>query len=130
LVKLDVSDDSGAPVSDNFYWWAKDDASLREMGEMAKAELTTSATVSAQGGERKATVRIKNEGTVPAVLVKLTLKDATLGERILPAYYSENYVSLLPGEERVVTVMFPGGTARAAIGVRGWNVETSTIDVK
>jgi hypothetical protein len=130
LVKLNVSDDSGAPVSDNFYWWAKDDASLRGMSEMAKAELTTSATVSDQGGERKATVRIKNAGTVPALLVKLTLKDATLGERILPAYYSENYVSLLPGEERVVTVMFPAGTAKAAIGVRGWNVETGTIDVK
>jgi hypothetical protein len=130
LVKLDVSDDSGAPVSDSFYWWAKDDASLREMGEMAKAELTASATVSEQGGERKATVRIKNAGTTPAVMVKLTLKDATLGERILPAYYSENYVSLMPGEERVVTVMFPAGSSKAAIGVRGWNVETSTIEVR
>jgi hypothetical protein len=130
LVKLDVSDDSGAPVSDNFYWWAKDDASLREIGEMAKAELATSATASEQGGEPKATVRIRNAGTVPALLVKLTLKDATLGERILPVYYSENYVSLLPGEERVVTVIFPAGSAKAAIGVRGWNVETQTIDVK
>ncbi len=130
LVKLDVSDASGAPVSDNFYWWAKDDASMREMGEMGKAELTTSAAVSADGEELKAAVRIKNSGAVPALMVKLTLKDTTLGERILPAYYSENYVSLLPGEERMVTVMFPPGSAKAAIGVRGWNVETSTIDVK
>jgi hypothetical protein len=33
-------------------------------------------------------------------MIKLTLKDAATGQRILPAYYSENYVSLLPGEER------------------------------
>jgi hypothetical protein len=97
---------------------------------LAKAELTTSASVSAEGGEQKATVRIRNAGSAPALMVKLTLKDATLGERILPAYYSENYVSLLPGEERTVTVKFPAGSAKAAIGVRGWNVETSTIDVK
>ncbi len=130
LVRLDVSDASGAPVSDNVYWWAKDDASLRELGEMAKAELTTSATIGMEGGERKATVRMRNAGTVPAVLVKLTLEDAATGRRILPAYYSENYISLLPGEEREVSVAFPAGMQKAAIGVRGWNVGNSTIDLK
>ena len=29
------------------------------------------------------------------------------GTRILPAYYSDNYVSLLPGEERTITVRAP-----------------------
>jgi hypothetical protein len=67
---------------------------------------------------------------MPAVLVKLTLKDAATGTRILPAYYSENYVSLLPGEEREVSVVFPAGMQKAAIGVRGWNVGNSTIDLK
>ncbi len=130
LVKLDVSDDAGAPVSDNVYWWAKDDASLREMGEMATAELTTSATMRPASGERRATVHIKNAGSAPAVLVKLTLKDALTGTRILPAYYNENYVSLLPGEEREVSVTFPMGMEKATIGIRGWNVETGTIEVK
>jgi hypothetical protein len=59
-------------------------------------------------------------------MVKLTLKDAT-GARILPAYYSENYVSLLPGEQRTITVGFPAGQAKAAVGLRGWNLATETI---
>ena len=34
LVKLEVSDAAGAPVSDNFYWWAADEASLRELNSL------------------------------------------------------------------------------------------------
>lgn len=43
---------------------------------------------------------------------------------ILPAYYSDNYVSLLPGEERTVTVKAPASAARgeAYFTLRGWNL--------
>jgi hypothetical protein len=60
-------------------------------------------------------------------MVKLTLKDAGTGGRILPAYYSENYVSLLPGEERTITVEFPGGEGKPTVGLRGWNLAAKTI---
>jgi hypothetical protein len=63
-------------------------------------------------------------------MVKLVLKDAATGERILPAYYSENYVSLMPGEERTVTVEFPAGAGQPAIGLRGWNLTQETVAVK
>jgi hypothetical protein len=130
LVSLRVSDAAGVPVSDNFYWWARDEASLRELNGLPQARLTASATVSASGKERKATVKLKNVGSAPAMMIKLTLKDAATGERILPAYYSENYVSLLAGEERVLSVNFPTGEAKPAIGLRGWNLTKETIGVE
>ena len=130
FVQLQVGSAAGVPVSDNFYWWSKDEAALRELGNLPKATLSVTANVSASDGERKALVRIKNSGPVPALLVKLTLKDASTGDRILPAYYSENYVSLLPGEERTVSIEFPGGAVNLAIGLRGWNLETSTVAVQ
>lgn len=129
FVELSVSDTVGAPVSGNFYWWAKDEASLRELNGLPRAKLAASATVAAEGSERKAIVRIRNSEPVPALMIKLTLKDAVTGERVLPAYYSENYVSMLPGEERTVTVEFPAGTNKPAIGLRGWNLETETLNV-
>ena len=63
-------------------------------------------------------------------MIKLTLKNEATEERILPAYYSENYVSLLPGEEHVVSILYPAGTAKPSIGVRGWNVEEQTAAVE
>lgn len=127
LVKLNVSDAAGVAVGDNFYWWAKDDATLRELDTLGKAALTTSATVASAGSERKVNVMLRNTGSTPAVLVKLTLQNATNGERILPAYYSENYVSLLPGEERKITIQFPAGSEMPQLGIRGWNVEQGTV---
>jgi hypothetical protein len=82
------------------------------------------------GNERRATVLIKNSSNTPALMIKLTLKDAATGERILPAYYSENYASLLSGESRTITVDFSAGSVKPAIGLRGWNLDAGTIEVK
>ena len=129
LVELEVSDAAGAPVSSNFYWWSADEASLRELNSLAQATLSASAGLNAVNGERKVTVKIKNTGSAPALMIKLTLNDASTGQRILPAYYSENYISLLPGEERTVSVDFAAGDAKPAIGLRGWNLATQTLAV-
>ena len=130
LIKLNVSDASDAPVSDNFYWWAKDDATLRELGSLGNAALTTSATVSGSGDERAINVQLSNTGNTPAILVKLTLQNAATGDRILPAYYSENYVSLLPGEHRDITIKFPQGSDKPQLGIRAWNLPQSTVTVQ
>ncbi len=129
FVELDVSDPAGAPISNNFYWWAKDEASLRELNALPPATLTTSAAASTAGGERQVTVRITNSGATAAVLVKLTLEDAATGNRILPAYSSDNYISLLPGDQRTVTIAFPAGEATPQIALRGWNLTAQTIAV-
>jgi len=36
----------------------------------------------------------------------------------------------LPGEEQTVTVNFPAGQQKPAIGLRGWNITADTVDVK
>ena len=130
LVELQVNDAAGAAVGDNLYWWAKQEAAMREMNAMPQATLTSSATVVANGKESKATVRIRNSGSTPALMIKLTLKDAATAKRILPAYYSENYFSLLPDEEKVIKVEFPVEAAKPTIGVRGWNLLPETIEVR
>jgi hypothetical protein len=117
-------------VSDNLYWWSKQESSLRELDALADVRLKASATLAASPGERQATIKLENTGTVPALLVKLTLKDAATDARILPAYYSENYVSLLPGDSRTVTIAFPAGESRPKIALRGWNLEKETIAVR
>jgi mannosylglycoprotein endo-beta-mannosidase len=62
-------------------------------------------------------------------MIKLTLKEAKTGERILPANYSENYVSLLPGETRTVVISFSGDSAKPSVGMRGWNQKAEDINV-
>lgn len=123
LVSLTLTRRDGTPVSSNFYWRGKDTASYRALTTLAPARLAVSVgRPEVVEGERMARVAISNTGQVAALNIKLTLQDGK-GERILPAYYSDNYVSLLPGESTTVTVRYPASaTAPPVVGVRGWNL--------
>ena len=73
--------------------------------------------------------RISDGASLPeaAAAAKLTLVDAA-GQRILPAYYSDNYVSLLPGERRVIAIRYPATVAGAPrVTLSGWNVPAATV---
>ncbi|HKU90234.1 MAG TPA: glycoside hydrolase family 2 protein, partial [Steroidobacteraceae bacterium] len=66
---------------------------------------------------------------VPVLSIKLTLVDQR-GARILPAIYSDNYLTLLPGEAREVQVRYPGALkSGATINVRGWNAVNASTRV-
>jgi len=54
----------------------------------------------------------------------LTLLEADGKTRVLPAYYTDNYVSLLPGEIKEIVVECPKATVKGGvtIGLRGWNL--------
>ena len=77
-------------------------------------------------------VALENTGSAVAVAAKLTLLRASDGERILPAYFSDNYVSLLPGEKREVEISYPAAqaTAPATVAIRGWNVMPAKVEVQ
>jgi hypothetical protein len=52
------------------------------------------------------------------------------GERVLPVYYSDNYVTLLPQESRVIDVTCPRGLrACSRVAVRGWNVVQNQVPI-
>lgn len=132
LIKLELRDAAGALLSDNFYWQAHSKYEYKPMNEMGAATLTASIRPSAAtGGESHTTVSLTNNGKTPAITAKLTLVDAATGERILPAYYSDNYISLLPGESKIVSIAYPQAAAHGAIAVklRGWNIPSTSIAV-
>ena len=54
------------------------------------------------------TFTVANDSKIPAYAVKLNLKNLDTGETILPAYFSDGYFNLLPGEKKEISVDFPG----------------------
>lgn len=128
LVRLTLTDAAGRQVSDNFYWRGRDAASYQALNGLAPAKLTTRmAAPVVDGADRMVAVTLSNDGAVPALNVKLTLTGPS-GARILPAFYSDNYISLLPGEHRDVTIRYPATQAAAPmVSLRGWNLANSTL---
>jgi archaellum component FlaF (FlaF/FlaG flagellin family) len=95
-------------------------------------QLKASATSTTVGDTVKVTIQLTNPASVVSLENKLTLLNAGDKLRILPAYYSDNYVSLLPGESRTIQVEYPSAAAHgpAQIALRGWNAVPQVIPVK
>jgi len=129
LVKLELRNSAGQMVSDNLYWLATASPIYRQLNHLPAAAIAASATTSSAG---KIRVTLRNTGAAAALANKLTLVNATDGTRILPAYYSDNYVSLLPGETREVEIEYPAGAAKGSpqVKLRGWSLAETSVAVK
>jgi len=127
LVKLELKNSAGQVVADNLYWLAAAGPVYRQLTHLPAS--TVAATAS-RAGAGKIRVRLQNKGTAVALQNKLTLVNAD-GSRILPAYYSDNYVSLLPGETREVEIEYPVSAVKSApqVKLRGWSLAESLIAV-
>jgi hypothetical protein len=132
LVKLELRDAQGALVSQNLYWLGAKPASYRELNKLAPTQLQASASSSTAADMLKVTVQLTNTSAVASLENKLTLLDARDHARILPAYYSDNYLSLLPGESRTIEVEYPASAAHgpAELALRGWNALPQVIAVR
>lgn len=97
FIRLELTDAAGRLLSENLYWTnTEKDLDYTVLTRLPEARLT----VEAVGNHA---FRLKNHTKTVAFANRLRLTDAKTGERILPVYWSENYVTLMPGEERVIT---------------------------
>jgi hypothetical protein len=131
LVKLGLRNPTGEIVSENFYWLGEDSASYRQLNRLAVASISATASSSSADGNVHVRVKLQNTGSVVSLVDKLTLLNASDGSRILPAYFTDNYVSLLPGESREIEIESPASAVRGAVQVamRGWNLVSQTVPV-
>jgi hypothetical protein len=131
LVKLELHDAQGKLLSDNVYWLGAESSSYRELNRLHAATLAGTASSTQTGDTVHIHVQLRNTSNVPALADKLTLLNAGDGARILPAYLSDNYVSLLAGETRDIEIEYAAtaGKGSPQLAVRGWNLTPFTIAV-
>lgn len=131
FIKLELVGADGAVLSQNFYWQAAQPVAYQQLNSLAAAAIAASAKESGAAGETHIAVDLTNQSPTVALMVKLTLRNAQSGDRVLPVYYEDNYVSLAPGEKRTVQVSAPTAAATGAlsVGLTGWNVTPANVPV-
>lgn len=108
LVRLQLTDQKGKLVSHNDYWKTGKDGNYQQFNQLAPAELTANVIRHSPG---RLMMQLKNASLVPCIGIKLNLQNKVSRELMLPAYFSEGYFTLLPGESRIVEVSFPASAA-------------------
>jgi len=129
LVELTLTDSRKGIASRNVYWQGRTDGDLRRLLQVPPVHLAVSAASTPERDGDSVTIKMTNHDTAPALLARLTLQDSR-GERVLPAYYSNNYLTLLPGESTSVAAHCPAqGRVCARVALRGWNVVNESFAV-
>ena len=125
---LKASDVAGAEIAVNDYFlpterdvydWEKTNwvttpitryASYRALNNLSRVtcQLTSKRDNSqrSKANGQKYELTITNPSSTVAFFQRLIVKDAT-GTLVCPAYWSDNYVTLAPGESRIITCMLP-----------------------
>jgi hypothetical protein len=129
FVKLALLDGGGRVLAENFYWHAAQKSGYRGLERMGEAVLDCSAALKAGAGGPRVEVEVTNRGPGVALAARVVVRDAATGARVLPAYASDNYFSLLPGESRRVAVEVPKPARGLAVELKGWNVRGSSVPV-
>ena len=148
FIELELVSADGKPISRNVYWlstqtdeldWANSTwyltpvtryADLTPLQSLPTATATVRATMRHEGAEDIVTVTL----TVPpsskavALFQHVSIKRSAGGELMLPILWSDNDVTLWPGESLTLTAHFATpGAATPVVEVGGWNVPAISV---
>ena len=133
FVRLELHASNGQILSRNFYWRAASDAGYRALNQLPPAKISITANLQGAANnpaeQRRIVVDLKNTDVVVALNTKLGVFAAD-GSEVLPAYFSDNYISLLPGEEQSITIDLPAtATQNLTLHIRGWNIPATSDNI-
>jgi len=104
FVKLELHDKTGKLLSDNFYWHEQQQDNLQALETLAPVTLDAKATKSCAASRCQIQITLHNSAPQVALMVHLQLRRKQSNERVLPVFYSDNYLSLVPNEDKTITI--------------------------
>ena len=143
FLNLQLYSAAGELLSRNFYWLStKQDvpdftktewyytplsayADFTALQNLSKVKLTASMDLTTAAGETSARVTLENPSLTLAFLVRLRLLKGKEGPEVLPVFFDDNYLALLPGEKRTISVNVRNqdlSGAQPVAAVDGFNV--------
>ncbi|NOX66140.1 MAG: glycoside hydrolase family 2 [Chlorobi bacterium] len=146
FLDLRLYDTNGNEIDHNFYWlstkkdvldydykfkdWSyhtpsKEYADLSLLNTLPKIKLNVDHHFEKAGDKQKVVVTLNNENDSIAFFIELQLIDKNSGEVILPVLWEDNYLSLLPNEERTIETSFSADKndlQNLDLRIKGWNL--------
>lgn len=127
FVKLNLKNTKGHLLDDNTYICSlMADQTLKSINTLSKASLKISVLSHRREGEEMVgRVRVVNESSVPAISVRLSIKD------VLPAYFTDGCFMLMPGGGKDLTFHYPINAVSNDIKllIEGYNVENGQYSI-
>lgn len=119
FIRLELTDAKGNLISDNFYWRnGIDEEDFTSLNTFPEANLSCSlVNKKHESDKEQISLRLKNNSNSIAFANRLRMVNTATKERILPVIMSDNYFTLLPGEEKIVSVKADSGLLKGGVDV-------------
>jgi exo-1,4-beta-D-glucosaminidase len=125
FLRLDLLDAAGREL-DRLVTWTQNDERWNPLLQMVPVRVAARVIGRSQEhGETEYRIRIQNTGAVPAVHTWIEVVSAATGEEVLPNFWSDNALNLMPGEQRDLAVHFKSDRhsgVKLRLIVEGFNV--------
>jgi exo-1,4-beta-D-glucosaminidase len=150
FVRLQLHDSAGKLLSDNFYWlstkpdvldWKhkKDTVytpqaefgDLTGLNTLPQVKLEVTSAKAEQGGKAGVRASVRNPSGSIAFMVHLRVTKGKGGEDLTPIFWSDNYFSLLPGEQKEVVAKYDQSSVDGqtpVLQIDGYNVTPQTLE--
>ena len=151
FVKLDLQTNDGKIASTNFYWlspkkntyeWGKTDykytpvssyEDFTALQNLPKAKIEVSGRASSTADGPVVHLTVKNPSDHLAFQVRFGIRKKGQDAEILPVFWDDNYIELMPGESREISARYPPTSDLSdslELTLAGWNIESATIPLQ
>jgi hypothetical protein len=131
FLKLELSSKDKL-MDNNFYWLENKAGNCLDLNDLPAARIIVRLNVEHKNGIYSVRINLKNESSVISLLNKIKVKDKNTGESILPVFFDDDYVSILPDEEKTIILKIEENALlnkSPEIYLEGWNTESSKMDL-
>ncbi len=130
-VKPDVLDYEAAQKLEwPFYTPTKEYADFKALDQLPEVKLECDYEFETVGEDGKITLHVKNPGENIAFFIFFDVVNPDTQEPVLPVFWSDNYITLLPGETRSYTASFLAAHSnhhKPLLKLKAWNVEPAIL---
>jgi hypothetical protein len=98
---------------------------LKAITLLPEVKLTAETSAAKEGSHWVITTKLINTTKIAAFNVRLKITGAKSGKRILPAMYTDNYFTLLPGDQRTIEIKVEDADThgeKPIVVIEGYNV--------
>ena len=145
FLDLRLHDEQDIEMSNNFYWlstkpdvldyeakvepWpyytpGKEFADFTALNSLTAAKVNVEYHCQETDKEKIITANLTNMSDRIAFFLELKALKKTTGETILPVFWQDNYISLLPRETRNIKAVLPPTDEETIVAMNGWNLES------
>jgi mannosylglycoprotein endo-beta-mannosidase len=89
----------------NIYWLTTKEKDYSSLSQLPASKPTFTVAYESTDNHYTCKVQLEN-GNQISFFNRIKVIDKTTGERILPVHYSDNYITLMPGDKREVSLQF------------------------